>query len=99
MKEYFIDKIKETTPTLVLFIHEKEKDSDDAKELAGAVAAKYAGKINVATVDTSFNREAIGQYDVNEYPTWVIFKEGQELMRLSGKKTESELSEMIARVE
>ncbi len=91
------EKLAEKTPSLVAFIHENEQDAAEVKQLAEELQAKYGEKANVFCVDSSFNRPVIRKYNVNAYPTWILFKEGEELMRESGKKTVTHLSELIER--
>ncbi len=98
MKPYFEDRIKESTPSLIIFLHVAEQDAVDAKYLAEQVQKKYADKLNVQRVDTSFNHVVADKYRIESYPTYILFKQGEELMRETGHKTLTELSEMIDRV-
>ncbi|MDE6380248.1 MAG: thioredoxin family protein [Muribaculaceae bacterium] len=88
--------IKESKPTLVVFMHPGNQDAVEIKYLLKEVDAKFAGKANTARVDDTHGQLKM-EYRLNEYPTYILFKEGQELMRESGKKTEAELEEMIQR--
>lgn len=97
MKPYFEDRIKESTPSLIIFLHAAEQDAVEAKFLAEKVEEKYGDRLNVQRVDTSFNHEVADKYRINGYPTYILFKQGEELMRESGRKSLSELSEMIDR--
>lgn len=97
MKPYFEQIIKESTPTLVVFLHAAGQDAVEVKYLAEELERKYAGKANIKRVDSSFNHHVADKYRITDYPTWVLFKQGEELMRESGKKTVNELSELIER--
>ena len=88
--------IKESKPTLVVFMHPGSQDAVEIKYLLKEVDAKYAGKANTARADDTHGKLKV-EYRLNEYPTYILFKEGQELMRESGRKSESELEEMIER--
>ena len=88
--------IKESKPTLVVFMHPGSQDAVEIKYLIKEIDSKYSGKANTARVDDTHGQLKI-KYRLNEYPTYILFKEGQELMRESGHKTESELEEMIDR--
>ncbi|MBD5280773.1 MAG: thioredoxin family protein [Bacteroides sp.] len=92
----FEEKIKESVPTLVVFMHHGSQDAVDVKYLTEEVKAKYEGKANVMRADDPHGRLKV-TYRLEEYPTWIVFKEGQELMRESGKKSAAELSDMIER--
>lgn len=97
MKPYFQEKIKESKPTLVVFEHAAMQDAVEVRNLVRELSARYGGRINITSSDTSYNRHAIREYKINAYPTWIIFREGEELMRESGSKTVSELSQLIER--
>ncbi len=92
----FEEKIKETIPTLVVFQHHGSQDAVAVKYLTDTLRVKYSGKANIMRADDPHGKLKVS-YRLNEYPTWIVFKEGQELMRESGHKTESQLSEMIER--
>lgn len=92
----FEEKIKESIPTLVVFLHPGSQNAVDVKYLTEEVKAKYEGKANVARADDPHGKLKV-TYRLEEYPTWIVFKEGQELMRESGKKTASQLEDMIER--
>lgn len=93
--KYFEETIKETVPTLVVFQHAGNQNAVDVKYLIKELRGKFGEKANVVSVDGSFNGHLKLRYKLKEYPTWILFKEGQELMRESGHKTESQLEEMI----
>ena len=91
----FVEKIKETIPTLVVFQHSGHKDAADVDSLIQKLREEFAGRANIERVDASDDGEYKVHYKLEEYPTYILFKESQELMRESGKKTQSELEEMI----
>ena len=92
----FEETIKESIPTLVVFMHPGSQNAVDVKYLTEEVKAKYEGKANVKRVDDAHGKLK-EKYRLEEYPTYVVFKEGQELMRESGNKTVAQLTEMIER--
>ena len=92
----FKETIKESKPTLAVFMHPGSQDAVEIKYMVEAVKNKFGGKANTARIDDTHGQLKI-EYRLNEYPTYILFKEGQELMRESGKKTESQLEEMIER--
>lgn len=93
MKTYK-EKIKEAVPTLVVFLHHGAQNVVDVKYLTETIKKKYEGKANVVRADDPYG-QLKEKYRLSEYPTYILFKEGQELARESGDKTESQLSEMI----
>lgn len=92
----FEEKIKESIPTLVVFIHHGSQNAVDVKYLTDSIKTKYEGKANVVLADDPYGKLKV-KYRLEEYPTYILFKEGQELMRESGVKTEEKLSELIDR--
>lgn len=93
----FVEKIKESVPTLVVFQHAGNQDAVEVKYLIQELKSKFADRANIERVDASYNGEYKVHYKLEEYPTYILFKEGQELMRESGKKTAAQLEEMIQR--
>ncbi len=89
--------IKETVPTLVVFQHAGNQDAVEVKYLIKELKAKYDDKVKIVRVDASYDGELKVRYKLEEYPTWILFKEGQELMRESGRKSQAELEDMIQR--
>ncbi len=92
----FEQKIKESIPTLVVFLHHGQQDVVDVKYITDSIKTKYEGKANVVRADDPYGKLKV-KFRLEEYPTYILFKEGQELMRESGVKTEEKLSEMIDR--
>lgn len=97
MKAYFEETIKRSNPTLIAFIHAAGQDAVDVKYLTEELQAKYGDKVNIQRADVSYNHHIANKFRLSKYPTWVLFKEGEELMRESGKKTVTELSELVER--
>ena len=93
----FEEKIKASVPTLVVFQHAGNQDAVEVKYLIQDLRAKYGDKANIERVDSSYNGQIKVRYKLEEYPTWILFKEGQELMRESGHKTAGQLEDMLQR--
>lgn len=93
----FEDRVKEGIPSLVVFMHAGLQDAAEIKRLAEEVRAKYGDRINLMRVDASYDHRLKKQYDIKAYPTWILFKKGEELMRESGHKTATQLSDMVER--
>ncbi len=93
----FQDRINEGIPSLVVFLHAGLQDAAEVKRLAEGLRAKYGDRINLMRVDASYDHRLKKQYDILKYPTWILFKRGEELMRETGHKTVTELSDMVER--
>lgn len=97
MKAYFEETIKGKTPTLVVFLREKETDGEAIRTVVEQLKEKYEGRANFQRVDVSDNHHIAVKHKITKYPTWVLYKEGEELMRESGDKTITALSELVER--
>lgn len=93
----FEEVISETTPSLVVFIHAGQQNAVDIKYDMEEIRKKYGNKLNVLRVDSSYDHRVAKKYSLSQFPTYVLIKQGEELMRESGKKTVTELSDMIDR--
>ena len=97
MKKTFENVIKESVPTLVVFQHVGRQNAVEVKYMFEDLKKKYAGKANLIRVDASYNEPLWTRFQIHEFPTWVLFKEGEELMREGGHKNEADLEEMLKR--
>lgn len=97
MKPYFKETVKLSTPTLVVFLHAAGQNAVDVKYQLKELAKEYEGRVNLQRVDTSYNHHLNTEYKLSKYPTWVLFKEGEELMRENGPKTLTQLRELVER--
>lgn len=92
-----IEKIKEYIPTLVIFHDDDAEESASVDKMVENLRAKFGSKVEIEAIDVRRNGEYKVYYKLSEYPTYILFKEGQELMRESGKKTEAKLEDMLDR--
>lgn len=93
----FKEVIEGATPSLVVFIHAGQQNAVDIKYNIEELRKKYGDRINVLRVDSSYDQRVAQNYSLSQFPTYVLIKQGEELMRESGKKTVTELSDMIDR--
>lgn len=93
----FKEVIEGETPSLVVFIHAGQQNAVDIKYNIEEIRKKYGDRINVLRVDSSYDQRVAQNYSLSQFPTYVLIKQGEELMRESGKKTVTELSDMIDR--
>ena len=84
-------------PTLVVFQHADNKEADNVENLLGSLRAQYGDRVNIEHVDATHDGNIKVSYKLHEYPTWIIYKQGEELMRESGHKSEADLVDMIKR--
>ncbi|MDE5842648.1 MAG: thioredoxin family protein [Muribaculaceae bacterium] len=93
----FESRISEGIPSMVVFIHAASQDAVEIKYLAEGLRKHFGERINIMRVDASFDHRLKHQYGILKYPTWILFKDGQELQRETGNKTLQELIDMANR--
>ena len=93
----FADRVNEGIPSLAVFMHAAAQDAAEIKRTAEALRKEYGDRINILRVDASYDHRLKRRFDIKAYPTWIVFKKGEELMRESGHKTVSDLSKMVER--
>lgn len=79
----------------MVFIHSGQQKDSEIEENIKELRAKYDGRVNILRVDESYDQRIAQNYSLSKYPTYILIKEGEELMRESGHKTVAQLSEMI----
>lgn len=89
--------LKESKPTMLVLLHEGKQDSGEVTHLIDEIRNHYKDTINIITLDTTQDGKMSERYHVKDYPTYIVFKEGQELMRESGRKSIGDLDEMLKR--
>jgi len=62
------------------------------------VAAEYNGKLKVVKVNVDSNQAAAAQYRVQGVPTFILFRDGQQVWRQSGAMPANVLSQAIKQV-
>lgn len=88
----FADYIGDTAPTLVEFCRPGKAEDEGVMSHLESALKDVA---NILTVDGTENPELMQAYKVGSYPTFILFKDGQEVWRDSGCKGFDELRHMI----
>lgn len=95
-KDDFEEKvIKADKPVLVDFYSDT---CIPCKKMSGVVAQieeEYAGKAYVYKVNSLYEADLVEQYGVMSAPTFIIFKDGEEVQRLRGVQTKDALVEKL----
>lgn len=89
--------IKESTPTLLVLTHEGKQNNGEVTHLIDEIRNHYREAINILTIDTTRDGKMKMRFHVEDYPTYILYKEGEELMRESGSKSISQLEDMVKR--
>ena len=59
------------------------------------VAAEFGEKVLVGKLETDPNKELVGELDVRNIPTILIYKNGEVVDRLVGMKNKNDITETI----
>lgn len=91
----FDERIKEHVPSLVVFEKAGSEENDKIEKLAEGLRNHYGPRLNLIRIDATHDQRLRNFYDIKFYPTWILFKEGEELARENGLKSEAQLQEMV----
>lgn len=89
MKNRFEKCLEEGRPVLLAFLHAGRQDAVEVKYIIEDFRKKYGDKATFLMVDGSYNHPLARKYKIDTYPTWVMFKNGEEVWRGSTKKFET----------
>ena len=89
--------IEENIPTMLVFEHAGMNDAVAVHHLVRELKNQFGEKAHIIPVDASYNGQYKVDYKLREYPTYIVYKQGEELMRESGDKTIAALADMITR--
>ncbi len=84
-------------PTLVEFYATWCPHCQRMMPIVAQLQHEVGERANIIQFDGDQNESLVDQYKVRSYPTWILFKDGQEVWRDSGEKPLSELKDMIDR--
>ncbi len=59
--------------------------------------AELGDKVAIEKVDSDANKALVADFKVDEIPTFLIFKDGKQIMRATGMQTDKALREMLER--
>lgn len=63
--------------------------------LVEELGLRYAGRLEVGTLDVDENPRSAGRYDVLSLPTLIVFRDGEPQGRLSGVVTRARLERTV----
>ena len=93
--ESFNTLINSATPVLVDFYADWCGPCKAMSPAVQAVGKKVEGKARVIKVNIDKNQAAAMQYDVRAVPTFIIFKNGQQVWRHSGMIDKNTLEQQL----
>ncbi|MGN1346784.1 MAG: thioredoxin family protein [Eubacteriales bacterium] len=60
-----------------------------------ALEEEYGSEVYIAKVNVAYEKELTGEYGILSAPTFLIFKNGELVERISGVKKKEELEQLI----
>ncbi len=92
----FAELVGESTPTLVDFWAEWCGPCKMMEGPLEEIAGEHSGKLNVVKLNVDENQQTAMQYGVMSIPTLIVFKDGQEMKRLVGARSRTQLEAELA---
>jgi thioredoxin 1 len=92
----FAELVGESTPTLVDFWAEWCGPCKMMEGPLEEIAGEQSGKLNVLKLNVDENQQTAMQYGVMSIPTMIVFKDGQEMKRLVGARSRTQLEAELA---
>lgn len=89
--------LDETKPTLVEFYADWCPHCHRMMPIVAELRQIVGSKANIIQINGDENTDLMNHFHVDSYPTWLLFKDGQEVWRDGGEKPLSELRDMIDR--
>ena len=83
--------LKSSTPVLVDFWAEWCAPCKMLDPIVDEIAEEYQGKLRIAKIDADANTDVVTRYGVMGMPTLILFKDGEEVERISGFKTKDKI--------
>lgn len=87
--------LAESKPTLVEFFSPRCSHCLAMMPVVEELRGFIGERANIVQVNCEDTPELREKYDIYAYPTWILFKDGQQAWRDMGEKPESELEEMV----
>ncbi len=92
----FAELVGESTPTLVDFWAEWCGPCKMMEGPLEEIAGEQSGKLNVVKLNVDENQQTAMQYGVMSIPTMIVFRDGQEMKRLVGARSRTQLEAELA---
>lgn len=86
-----------TKPVLVEFYADWCPHCQRMMPIMDELKKEDSGKATIVQIEGDNNPDLMEKYHVTSYPTWILFRDGQEAWRDGGEKPLSELKDMINR--
>lgn len=81
MEETFKKSLHSGKPVLAAFVSAGEKAADEAGQVMEKVRKDFGDKVEYVTVDCSYHAGLRRKYQIDNYPTFILFKGEEQLWR------------------
>lgn len=92
-----IEYLGESKPLLVEFYNPGKECCREMEQVITELRTRTGDKANILQIDGRKSPTLMSEYKVDTYPTYILFKDGAEAWRDSGRKPVQELENMIRR--
>ena len=90
-----VEALGDSKPTLVEFYNPEKECCRAMDHVLDELRKSIGDKANVLQIDGTASEDLMTEYKVDTYPTFILFKDGAEAWRDSGRKPVQELEHMI----
>lgn len=84
-------------PTLVMFYSKDDAHSMQEIPVVDEAVQRLSTEANILKLDAQSNPGLIKKYHVHAYPTFILFSDGQEAWRATGRMPFAEIKDMVQR--
>lgn len=86
-------------PTLVMFYEPTDPRCQEEMPQFDEAVSMLDGQAHIAKIDATATPAIAAKYHVHNYPTFILFTDGQEAWRTIGRTPYAELKDMVKRFE
>lgn len=95
--ENFVDKaLKEGTLSLVDFYSDSCVPCKRMSLVLAQLEEEFQGKIAIGKVNIAYETELVEKYEVTAVPTFLFFKNGEQIEKLTGVQKKADLEKIIS---
>lgn len=87
--------LAESKPTLVEFYNPEKECCQAMTHVFDELRKRIGDRANIVQINGRESEDLMKEYKVDTYPTYILFKDGQEAWRDSGRKPVQELEHMV----
>lgn len=92
-----IEYLGESKPLLVEFYNPDKECCRAMEQVMTELRSRVGDEANILQIDGTKSEDLMSEYKVSTYPTYILFKDGAEAWRDSGRKPVQELEHLIRR--